>query len=87
MMLAHVYERSGSFDSHKSSFNDALGGSGHRHHRTVRCLTGIHIEKLDAFHLADTLGNSLNDFGPPAFTEIGHTLNDSVIHFFSNLRA
>ena len=52
---------------------------------TVRCLAGIHVQKLHTFHLLYFGGHLVNDIHVAALADIGHAL-DKLFHFYIYLR-
>ncbi len=78
-MLAHIDQGSGRRNGLKCSLDDPLWRPGHGHDRSVGRFARIDVKELNAFYLPDGLGYRLDNFRPPAFTEIGYALDKGCL--------
>ncbi len=75
-VLGHVDELGARFHSLEHRLQQRLGLAHDGVDRAVEVGAGIHVKQRGAFHLANGLGDGLDDPAAAAFTEIGNALDD-----------
>ena len=80
VVVAHVDELRGAFDTGKGRLEHGFGLADEGHHRAVGRLAGVHVEQFDPFDRLDGRGNFVNYGLVASLAEVGNAFYDTFLH-------